>query len=126
MASLKTGHVFVIYTALVLRSLPKDKLTVCICEREALFVWFNTEEALHGIGQLPCSASDHDALTHDCFLDLSRVTTFPPFELNTARDRGPISDELRGAIVEIVETGIKTLPGRFAELIIQNLRQGFQ
>lgn len=119
------GHVYVIYT--VLARPPKDKLTICICATENLFFWINTNSQRHGVGQLPLVAADHGALTHDCFLDCSRVTTFSQHELDDAQNRGTISAALAKRIVESLENEPpKTLPPRFLKLAIDNLAPLFR
>jgi hypothetical protein len=77
------GHVYVVFTTLT--KPPKDKIVLCICDEKNLFVWFNTKAQRHGAGQLKCAAGDHTALTRDCYLDLSRVTTFQPHEIANAK-----------------------------------------
>lgn len=114
------GHVYIIHTALA--HPPKDKITLCICADENLFFWINTNPQRHGIGQFPLTANDHGALSHDCFLDCSRLTTFPATELNTALNRGPISADLARRLVEFLESNPpKTLPPRHVNLAIKNL-----
>lgn len=114
------GHVYVIYSSLTRP--PKDKITVCICATENLFFWINTKPQRLGIGQLALTATDHAALTHDCFLDCSRVTTCSQHELEKAQHRGPISTVLARRIVEFLENDPpKTLPPRFLTLAIANL-----
>ncbi len=120
MVSLEAGHVYVVFTTLT-KPDPKDKIVVCVCPETPLFVWFNSKPQRHGHGQLRCAASDHGALSRDCFLDLSRVTTFSASELTTAKPRGPLSGQMRERICRCVVAGIATLPPRFAELIVTNL-----
>jgi hypothetical protein len=114
------GHVYIVRTTLT--NPPKDKLTICICGSESLFFWINTEARRHGIGQLPLKSHDHDALSRDCYLDCSRVTTFLRHELKAAKHRGPISRELAARIVEfLMNAPPKTLPPRHLKLAIDNL-----
>jgi hypothetical protein len=114
------GHVYVIHTTLARP--PKDKITVCICAAENLFFWINTNPQRHGIGQLPMTAADHAALSHDCFLDCSRVTTFAKRELESARARGAISARLASRVVELLEKEPpKTLAPRYVKLALDNL-----
>jgi hypothetical protein len=114
------GHVYVVHTALARP--PKDKITVCICAAENLFFWINTKPQRHGLGQFPLAAVDHGTLAHDCFLDCSRVTTFPPYELSRAQARGPISRELAGRLIAfLTDNPPKTLPSRYLKLAIENL-----
>lgn len=114
------GHIYVIDTALARP--PKEKITVCICTSDNLFFWINTKPARHGDGQLPLSKGEHFYLTHDCFLDCSRVTSFPPDELNAAKHIGPISREMAQRVIKLlVDSPPKTLPKRYADLAIQNL-----
>jgi len=115
------GHVYVVPTTLT--KPPKDKLTICVCVDQSLFVWFNTKPRSHGHGQLPIAATEHPALTHDCYLDCSRVTSFPPRELAAAQQRDRISAALAARIIAYLEANPpKTLPGRHRQLIIDNLQ----
>jgi hypothetical protein len=117
MALVEVGNVYVIRTTLT-KPRPKDKIVVCICSESNLFVWFNSLPKSHGEGQLACTAKGHpQALNKDCYLDLSRVTTFLPHELEAARDRGALSAECRGRICAAVTGGIRTLAPRHAALI---------
>ncbi len=118
MASLETAHVYVVMTTLT--KPPKEKIVLCLCQSACLFFWFNTKAQAHGVGQLPCCADDHPSLSRDCYLDLSRVTTFLPAEIEAALHRGPISSEFRKKIFDMVEAGIATLAPRFTELAKTN------
>jgi hypothetical protein len=114
------GDVCVVRTTLA--RTPKDKLAICICGTDSLFFWINTEARRDGIGQLALQAADHIALSHDCYLDCSRVTTFLAHELRAAQHRGPISEELADRIVEfLISERPKTLAPRFLKLAIENL-----
>jgi hypothetical protein len=116
----KVGQVCVVKTSL--SRPPKEKLTLCICADENLFFWLNTDARTHGIGQFALAASDHPALSHDCYLDCSRMTTFPPLELRAAAKRDVISVDLAGRIVAFLQdTPPKTLAPRYLKLAIENL-----
>jgi hypothetical protein len=120
MGSVERGHVYVVFTTLT-KPEPKEKIVLCVCEVNNLFVWFNTEAQRHGCGQLKCTLGDHPAaLTRDCYLDLSRVTTFRPTEIANAKPRGPISDDLKKKVCSVVEAGIPTLLPLYAKLILKN------
>ncbi|MBJ6122693.1 hypothetical protein [Sphingomonas mollis] len=113
---------FVVYTALSKPS--KDKIVVCVGNNPPIFFWVNTDPRFHGIGQMRLSGNDHTALTHDCYLDCSRVTTFPAHELRAARQRDPITTDLADAIVKFLETEQPaTLPSAQRESICQVLRE---
>jgi hypothetical protein len=114
------GHVFVVFTTLARP--PKDKITLCICAADNLYFWINTNPQRNGVGQFPLAAADHGALSHDCFLDCSRVTTFPQAELDAAQHRGAISADLARRVLEFLQNDPpKTLPPRFVKLAIENL-----
>lgn len=114
------GHVYIVYTSLARP--PKDKITICLCSSERLFFWINTKPQRHGIGQFPLTPNDHSALTHDCFLDCSRVTTFAPKEMAAAEHRGPISVNLAKRIIEfLIACPPKTLSKRYIEIAISEL-----
>src|SRR5580658_5264638 len=100
----------------------KDKITICICETELLFFWINTEPRSHGIGQFLLQQRDHAALSHDCYLDCSRVTTFPAHELRAAEHRRAISRELASRIVVFITTAPPKTPApRYLKIAIANL-----
>jgi hypothetical protein len=114
------GRVYVVRTTL--SRTPKDKLTICICEKDGLFFWINTDQRSHGIGQLALAGTEHSALSHDCFLDCSRATTFLPLELRAAQPRDLISAELAARIVQFLKDAPpKTLAPRFLKIAIENL-----
>lgn len=105
-----------------LRGLPKGKIALCICAAENLFFWINSNRQRHAVGQILLMANEHGALSHDCFLDCSRVTTFRPDELSNARDRGPISVDLAlGVVTMLRDHPPKTLSNRYAGIAIENL-----
>ena len=117
---MSAGHVYIVNTSLV--TPPKDKITICLCASENLFFWINTDPRPHNIGQLKLKKDDHAALSHDCHLDCSRVTTFPPAELATAKHRGIISPELAAQIVDyLTKHPPKTLAPKHLSLAISNL-----
>ena len=117
---MNVGEVYVVFTTLARP--PKDKITLCVCTAQNLFVWINTLPNRSGIGQFPLGPSDHSALSHDCFLDLSRMTTFSAAELASARGRGPISRALAARILAFVASDPpKTLPPRQLRILIENL-----
>lgn len=114
------GHLYVVHT--VLSKPPKDKLAICVCGASDLFLWVNTNARQHGIAQMPLGTADHGALTHDCFLDCSRITTFRPNELANAIDRGIISAPLAARIAAFVAGNPpKTLTQGQAAMIAANL-----
>jgi hypothetical protein len=115
------GHVYVVNTTLARPT--KDKITICICAADNLFFWVNTNARAHGVGQFFLQAVDHDALTHACYLDCSRATTFLPNELRNAKHRGAVSSELAARIVQYLkETPPRTLTPRYLKLAIANLK----
>lgn len=117
---MNVGDVFVIRTAL--SRPPKDKIVLCVCPATPLFFWINSLPRPHGVGQFQLVEADHGALRHDCFLDCSRLTTFPAGELAQKQARGPIRYELSQRIAEFLATNPpKTLPKIHLDLAVQNL-----
>ncbi len=117
---MSAGHIYVIDTALARP--PKEKITLCICAADNLFFWINTKPPRQADGAFPLAGDDHHYLTHNCYLDLSRVTTFPQSELDSAKHIGPISDDLACRVVKfLLETPPKTLAGRYIKIAIANL-----
>lgn len=110
------GSVYVLYTAL--SKPPKNKIVLCVGNDPPLFFWINTLPRFHGIGQMQLAGADHSALTHDCYLDCSRVTTFPTHELRDAEERDPITTMLADAIAAFLETNQPaTLPATHRQTI---------
>ena len=117
---MNVGHLYVVNTTLTRP--PKDKLVICVCPASKLFIWINTLPRQHGVAQLQLAAVDHGALTHECYLDCSRVTTFLKHELDAALDRGRISPALAQRIVAFVQAeNPKTLTPAQLSLIGTNL-----
>ena len=127
MTEFVAGNVYVIRTTLARapkhtpEQTSKDKIVLCVCAGDKLFFWFNTNQAHHGVGQLSVKREHAPGLTYDCFLDLSRLTTFPPAELANAKDRGPASRELIENAVSALSGGVRTLTGRQISLAISSL-----
>jgi hypothetical protein len=117
---LNLGHVYVVYTTLARP--PKDKITICVCAVNGFFLWINTEPRQHGIGQFPLARADHACLTHDCFLDCSRVIVHSEAEIAAAAQRGPISKDLATRIVAyLTKSPPKTFAPRHLRLVIEQL-----
>lgn len=118
---MNVGHVYVVHTTLARP--PKDKITVCVCAADNLFFWINTKPQRHGVGQFPLAQDDHEALSHACFLDCSRVTTFLQHELAAAQHRGGISAELATRLIAFLEENPpRTLAPRMVRLATDNLK----
>lgn len=60
-------------------------------------------------------------ITHDSFLDLSRVVVHSTAELEDAKEFSCISRDLRDRIIEAIEAGLIVLPPRHATIIKTNL-----
>ena len=127
MTALITGNVYVVRTTLARapkhkpEQASKDKIVLCISANDKFFFWFNTSQAHHGIGQLPVQPTQAPGLVHDCFLDLSRLTTFPPAELANAKDCGTASRELLIKVISTLNEGIRTLTQRQINSAVSSL-----
>lgn len=83
---------------------PKVKLALCVCSESNWFLLINTLPRFHGVGQMPLAEDDHIALTHECYMDCSKLFSFPVAERAASRDRGVISEEIADKLIEFVET----------------------
>jgi|GEM_PF-1541267 len=119
MASCKVGHVYIVET--VLTKPPKAKFALCVCIAHGYFVWINTKVAPHGNDQIALEAGIHELVTHDSFLDLSRVVVHSTAELEDAKEFPCISRDLRDRIIAAIEAGLIVLPARHATIIKTNL-----
>lgn len=116
------GHIYIIHASIARP--PKDKIVLCICAQRNLFFWINTNPRTHGVGQFALSEQDHRSLSRDCFLDLSRMTTFLPVDLDAAQPRGPISQQLAEQICSYLEQRPpKTLSAAQVSIAVQALSQ---
>lgn len=102
---------------------PHDKIALCVCDKKVWCFWFNSEASFHGIAQLPVKVGEHTAITKDCFLDLSEIKGLSDIELQSAKDRGPVSDALKKRIIEMLKQPIKTLPQGQRMLALKNFQE---
>ena len=122
MTTLVRGNVYVYHCVWI--NPPHDKIAICICNVRNWFLWFNTNAAFHGLGQLAIVQADHpSAITRNCFLDLSAVKGSSPQELIDAakNDRGPISAPLKEKIRLVLQTPIPLLPDLHRSVILECL-----
>jgi hypothetical protein len=98
-----------------------EKISLCICPERPLFFWINSQPRLHGIGQLLLSEVVCPQLTHDSYLDLSGVKTGSEFEMETARDDGPMSDDMKTLVLLELSSPIRLLPEIHRALALANL-----
>ena len=65
--------------------------------------------------------SEHSALNHDSYIDLSGAKTFSPNEIAGAKDRGPLPYAVIDRIRLRLVAGVKTLPAKHRQLALANL-----
>jgi hypothetical protein len=119
MASCKIGHVYIVHTNLT--TPPKAKFALCVCIEDGYFVWINSEPRPHGNDQLALAAGCHPLVRHQSFLDLSRVIAHPTLEIEEAREFSCISEDLCRKIVNHITAGLRVMPARHAQRILDNL-----
>ena len=123
MTVLVRGNVYVYHCRWIIP--PHDKIAICVCNNRNWVLWFNTKAAFHGLGQLAVGKADHpNAITRDCFLDLSAVKGSSPQELIDAakNDRGPMSATLKEKILNALQTPIPLLPDFQRSVILECLQ----
>jgi hypothetical protein len=98
-----------------------EKISLCICPERPLFFWINSVSKIHGIGQVPLSPAVCSQLKHHSYLDLSGVKTGSEFEMETARDDGPMSDMMKTLVLLELSTPISLLPEVHRALALANL-----
>ena len=76
---------------------------------------------MHGIGQLLLPKNVCNALKHDSYLDLSGVKTGSELEMQTARDAGPMSDDMKALVIRELSTPISLLAEVHRTRAIANL-----
>lgn len=115
MAFCKAGHIYIVDT--VLTKPPKEKFAICICVNPDYFLWINSESRSHGQDQLPLKEGSHRLITHDSYLDLSRIVAHSAAELEDAREFERISQTFARQIVHAIDAGLEVLPDRHAQMI---------
>lgn len=113
------GHVYV-YPCSWIKN-PHDKISLCVCNENNWFFWFNSTPAFHNHGQLLIQVGDHPAIAKQCYLDLSGIRGASPNELANAKHRGPINQPLLGRILTALEQKIIPLRETHRELALKNL-----
>lgn len=119
MPSCKTGHIYIVFTALT--KPPKEKYALCISEPNEWFVWFNTLARSHGRDQFQVASGVHELIVHDSFLDLSRVVFHSAAEIEAGKEFACISKSFRDEIVAFVTAGLEVMPERQSQIVLANL-----
>jgi hypothetical protein len=112
-------NLYVIYCRYI--TPPHDKLCICFCDVGSLFFFINSNPRLPADAQEIIYRSEHVALSHDSYIDLSGARTFSTDELANANDRGPVPDIVLDRIRLRLTTGATTLPGKHRQLAFANL-----
>jgi hypothetical protein len=121
---MNVGDVFRVHTTLT-KPQPKTKIVIYVGKHAGvdLFVWFNTDPREKRPAQMSVTAQEAPGITHNCFLDCSRVTTFPARELSGAERQGCASAEFRKRVAQTVEEQATTLTGVQRTAIAAALRK---
>ncbi len=115
---MNVGDVFRIFTTLT--NPPKEKIVVYVGTERELFFWFNTE-ARQRPAQMSCAAGDAPKITHDCFLDCGRATTFRPEELIEAESCGRAGRQFLERVLREVTDNATTLTTLQRKAICESL-----
>jgi len=100
---------------------PHEKICICVCAERPLFFWVNSNPRIHGIAQVPLAANITNGILHDSHADLSGVKTAAPFDLDRARDFGPISEAALALIKAALQQSNRMLPEAHRLLALANL-----
>jgi hypothetical protein len=89
---------------------PKYKIALCVGVHfgNELFLWFNTERRQRP-AQMAVERRKVPGISHDCFLDCGRVTTFPALELATAQYCGRASTDFLLKVADEIALRATTL-----------------
>ena len=114
------GNVYVIYCNYIRP--PHDKICLCFCETDRLFFFVNSRPRMIADAQEIIHQSElASALTHDSYIDLSGPKTFSAEDVLKAQDRGPLAPAAIQRIRDRLQTGARTLSGRYKALALANL-----
>jgi hypothetical protein len=114
------GDVYRIRTTLT--DPPKQKIVLHVGTATNLFLWFNTD-ARKRPAQMAVAQQEAPGITHNCYLDCGRVTTFPQRELDGAEHCGHASNAFLTRVIEEVETRATTLTRGQRNAIATALRE---
>lgn len=66
---------------------PHNKFSICVCPSKAQFLWINTDpRKTRQQSQVLINREDLSFLRHDSYVDAGQLFTFPPSDLNTAKE----------------------------------------
>lgn len=112
------GRIYRIKT--VLTKPPKEKIVLYV--GNDLFFWFNTD-ARQRPGQMEVNPGDCPAITHKCYLDCGRVTTFSDREVQASIVCGDVDAAFIKRVVEEVVERATVLVGAHRKLVAETLTQ---
>lgn len=93
-----------------------DKIVICCIEPDR-FIWINSApNQRRPEAQVPIGENEHSALTHDSFIDLSRITTFLPSELEQAEPRDMISPVIAQRIIVALASVVTLTVGQSKQI----------
>jgi hypothetical protein len=98
-----------------------EKISICVCRERPLFFWINSKPKIHGLSQVLIERSICQTLSHDSYLDLSSVKTGSEIELRTARDVGPMSNDMRTLVLNELNRPNKMLSEKHRVLVLNNI-----
>lgn len=109
----EVGRVYVVPT----RTLANHNKIVICCIEPDRFIWINTQpNRRRPEAQVQIAENEHTALTHDSYIDLSRITTFPPHELDAAEARDMISPAVAQRIIAGLADVVTLTPGQIQSI----------
>ena len=106
---MNVGDVLRVHTTLT--KPPKHKIVLYVGHHAGadLFLWFNTNPRRERPAQMSVAPNEAPGITHNCFLDCGRVTTFTAYELERATRLGRASDLFLARVAQEIELRAITL-----------------
>lgn len=109
----EVGRVYIVPTRTLANH---DKIVICCIEPDR-FIWINSQpNRRRPEAQVSIAAHEHGALTHDSYIDLSRITTFPPWELEDAEPRDMISANVARRIIAGLTSVVTLTQGQIQQI----------
>jgi hypothetical protein len=117
------GDIFRVHTTLA--NPPKQKIVLYVGRLGDidLFLWFNTEARRNRPAQMQVKPGQAPGISRDCFLDCSRVTTFPQRELEDAVLCGRVNREFLLGVAQEIEARALTLTNAQRKAVAASIKE---
>ncbi len=100
---------------------PKNKFILCVCPKEFLFFFINSNPPIEVSAGVRITPKDLDCLDHESYVDTSQIIRLDSHGIGDTSSKGKISLPLRRKIVKCAK-GHGIIPERFLQILESNFR----